>query len=110
MDLIYKYAIFAILFASSSSAWSSGIVNSSTVSYVQVNSSQERAYIKFTSDPATPPSCATDPRMSIDLMTHAGRAMLSIALTAKASGKQLFAAGHGACFSNYEEIHYIRLL
>jgi hypothetical protein len=108
MGILYRSAIFTILLTTSSLAWSAGVVTS-TVEFVQVNAN-DRAYIMFTTPPTSSPACATDPRMTIDLTGHAGRAAFNMALTAKASGKRLYAAGTGSCYSRYEQVNYMRLL
>jgi hypothetical protein len=109
MDLIRRSVALTILLTTFSTTLFAGSVTS-TVNFVQVNTSQNRAYIRFTTNPSSQPSCATDPRMTVSLSTHGGRAVFNMALTAKASGKRLYAAGTGTCNSRYEQINYARLL
>jgi hypothetical protein len=105
---IKSVAIGLLLSGSAMTCFAAGTVTS-TVNFVQVNS-PNRAYVQFNTAPSGSPACATDPRMHIDLTTDAGKAMYSMALTAKASGKQLFSAGMGTCYSKFEKVNYMRLL
>jgi hypothetical protein len=108
MDLFRNTLVGAVLFVSGVVTSQAGTVTS-TVSFVQVSTTQ-RAYIMFNTAPTGRPSCATDPRMTMDLTTDVGKAMYNMALTAKASGKRLFAAGTSTCVSKFEKINYMRLL
>jgi hypothetical protein len=109
MDLFRNTLVGAALFVSGVVTSQAAGTVTSTVNFVQVNSNQ-RAYIMFTTSPTGRPSCATDPRMTIDLNTDPGKAMYNMALTAKASGKRLYAAGTSSCVSKFEKINYMRLL
>ncbi len=103
----FNLLIAAIMFTNSGLALSGSV--SATVSFVQVNS-DNRAYIRFNAAPTSSPACATDPRMTVDLTTYSGRAMHNMSLTAKASGRTLYAAGTGTCHSRYEKVNYMRLM
>jgi hypothetical protein len=108
MNKYVKLVATAILLSGATVSSIAGTVTS-TVNFVQVNV-PNRAYIQFSTAPTGSPACATDPRMFIDLTTDAGKAMYSMALTAKASGKRLFAGGTSTCYSKFEQISYMRLL
>jgi hypothetical protein len=108
MKSLFKSAILAVIVTTPGLSTAGAVT--STVAFVQTNISTDRAYIKFTDNPIESPACATDPRMTIDLTTHAGRAMFTMAVTAKASNKRLYAAGTGSCISKYEKVSYMRLL
>lgn len=109
MNLYVKFAAIALLLSGTTmTCFAAGSVTS-TVNFVQVNT-PNRAYVRFNTEPSNRPACATDPRMFIDLTTDAGKAMYNMALTAKASGKRLFSAGTGSCYSKFEKINYMRLL
>ena len=105
----YKTLLLSAVLITASSSLNAGSVTS-TVNFVQINNSQNRAYVQFNTAPTAQPACATDARMTLDLTTYGGRAAFNLALTAKASGKRLYAAGTNSCFSRYEKINYLRLL
>ncbi|MGD8909709.1 MAG: hypothetical protein PVI92_10215 [Chromatiales bacterium] len=108
MKILCKSLLLVSLIAAPGLAWTGTVT--STVNFVQVNRDTDRAYIKFTEAPTSSPDCATDVRMTIDLTTDVGRAMFTMAITAKASDRILYAAGTGTCTSKYENVNYMRLL
>jgi hypothetical protein len=109
MDMLKKIVAIAFLFAGTTMVSFAGSATS-TVNFLQVNITTNRAYIQFNTAPANQPACATDPRMTIDLTTESGKALYNMALTAKAAGKRLFVAGTNTCVSKYEKVSYMRLL
>ena len=60
-----------------------------------------RGYIKFSSNLAGSPAACTTANyvrmLAFDVNTPGGRAIMALALTAKSSGKRIFARGTGAC-------------
>lgn len=83
----------------------------SKVSYVQVNDEDSiYAVVEFEVLPENQPDCATDPRMTIDIKTEAGKAIFSLVLSAQASGRVVFGKGKGICDlrSTMDSIRYIR--
>ncbi|WP_145997892.1 hypothetical protein [Vibrio sp. vnigr-6D03] len=96
------------------SAWSGDVTGK--IEYVQTNviSGQNSNYgvIKLDRISSSRPSCATDTqgRMIFSLDSSGGKALLSIALAAKASNASLFITGTGTCHSGLEMVSFARYL
>jgi hypothetical protein len=78
-----------------------GVANLYEVDFVRVDKSG-LGYVKFTANlGGTPPTCGTangyPQALSFNTNDSGGKAILSIALTAKASGKKIFAVGTNLC-------------
>ncbi len=109
MKKILLIILINLLFSSYSIAGSV----TSKIKYVQIvagGNIPNTVLIKFEAPPVDRPSCATDDRMVADLSTPSGKAILSIALAAKASGAEVFSGGSNSCSTNLEKILYIRYL
>jgi len=109
--MIRKIILLTSIATIFSSYLSAGTINSAKIEYVQVNNiagSSNVVVIKFDTPP-TSPSCADD-RMIASLDTSGGKALLSIALTAHASGKSVSVQGAGQCDGNLEVVSYMRVL
>ncbi len=88
-----------VLIFAGNTAHAEGIANTLTVDNVRVDRSGV-GYVRFTTPLiSTPPACATTypNHLSFNTNTPGGQAILSIALTAKASGKRIYAKGAGTC-------------
>jgi hypothetical protein len=110
MNTIRKCIAISLLFGSANiNCFAAGIVTSE-VDFVQVGATENRAVVQFVQPPSNSAACATDPRMAIVLDTQNGKAMYNMLLTAKASGKAVYASGSGSCHRNLEFISYLRLL
>ncbi|SMF57439.1 hypothetical protein SAMN02745866_03673 [Alteromonadaceae bacterium Bs31] len=83
------------------------------IKYIQVNviaGTKDIVVVKFESEPINRPPCATDDRMIVKLDTEAGRAVLSMALAAKAADRAIYMRGTGDCTNALENIAYLRFI
>lgn len=97
--LIIILTIFASIGFSSFTAFAEGIANNVEVSFVRVDY-DGKGYVEFVSNlEGTPAACGSGyPKaLSFDTSTSGGKAILSVVLTAKASGKPVYAQGSGTC-------------
>ncbi len=96
------FSVF-ILVLSSALVKAEGVANLYEVDFVRVDKSG-LGYVKFTTNlGGTPATCTTggyQSALSFDTNESGGKAILSTALAAKASGKKIFAVGTGLC-ANY---------
>ncbi len=97
-----KVLIIAVMLALlvPSMIFAEGIANTFSVDYVRI-SSDGRGFVFFTSDlDGTPPSCTETNyanSLAFDTSTTGGKAIYALVLTAKASGKKVYAKGTGTC-------------
>ena len=87
------------LIACSVVANAAGVANLLTVDLVRVDKNG-MGHVQFTSNLATPASCATTAFLSslaFDTNTAGGQSILTTVLTAKASNKPIYAVGTNAC-------------
>jgi len=76
-----------------------GVADNLTVYQVRIDQNG-MGYVHFTSAlTGTPAACASthSKQLSFDTNTAGGRAILSVALSAKMSGKKVYAKGTGSC-------------
>lgn len=80
------------------------------IEYVQVNVGTNYGVVKFDQVSESRPSCATDPegRMIFSLDGSGGKALLSMALAAKASIATVSIYGTGSCNGALELVEFAR--
>ncbi len=96
--------LIACLFVFSGAVDAAGLANGYVVDYVRVDHTG-LAYVNFTSALInTPASCTESPgftkALAFDTNTAGGKSILSVVLTAKVTGKTIYAVGTGLC-ENY---------
>lgn len=92
--------IIVTLLCLSQSVFAAGAVNNAFVTSVRVNDNG-RVVVYFDKNiSGTPPSCVSSSMsnaLAIDASTDGGKAVLSVVLTAKATGTAMHAFGLGTC-------------
>ena len=93
-----KYAFALLACVLSVSSWAYGEAKNLKVDLVRVDK-DGRGIVTFVSDMVrTPASCGTNiKRLAFDTNTVGGQGILSLVLTAKVTGKTVFARGNGQC-------------
>jgi hypothetical protein len=92
----------------SSTCYAVAVVNDFKVDFVRVDQSG-RGYIQFDTPLVNPSSCINSSNpgylksLAFDATTDGGKAILSVALSAKMSGKAIVARGTGTCM-NYPNV------
>lgn len=67
--------------------------------------------VKMNSPTTNGASCAGDTRFAVNPTTNAGKVILALLTTARASGMSVYLVGSGSCMANtYETISWMRLL
>lgn len=97
----YKYLILIFLMSTNVAAQEViGVANMYEVDFVRVDRSG-KGYVNFKNDlvgtPATCTQATYRAALAFDTNSDGGKSILSIALTAKASGKAIYAKGTGSC-------------
>lgn len=96
---MFKY-LFLILAVIPGVSLAVGAVNTFEVDEIRVDASG-KGFVKFTTDlVGTPATCITSSytrNLAFDTNEPGGRSILSVVLTAKTSGKRIWARGTGTC-------------
>ncbi len=98
MKMIYK-SLFILFTLYIQASYAEGVADNLTVYQVRVDQSG-MGYVHFSSAlTGTPATCASShpKQLAFDANTDGGKAILSMALSAKMSGKKIYASGTGSC-------------
>ncbi len=94
-----KYIFGIILLISPLFVFAEGVAVDLSINFIRIDNGG-RGYIEFTDELiGTPAACgsAYNKSLSFDTTTHGGKSILSMALTAKATGATIYAKGSGKC-------------
>ena len=92
-------ALMLLLLLPTTTVQAIGLANTVEVDFVRVDS-DGRGYVNFKTALISEPASCTNGypnALAFDTNTAGGRAILSVALAAKSSGKKIYAKGTGAC-------------
>jgi len=97
-----KAVVFVVGCLLATAVTAASVVNNLPVDYVRVDK-DGRGFVRFSGQLINPSDCINETNgnflsaLAFDTTTDGGRAIMSLVLTAKASGKLVYAKGTGGC-------------